>query len=469
MVVPPEQEEADRGRMAMRQYMTHWSGARTFIAAATVAFGLLYLGGAIHAAAALAAYGFLLIVVLARAAIAGETRPVRVAGASGEKRATPLGSGPSLTILDRLPDPLIVLDGAGRVLLRNSAAEPLVVKQAVGKHVATVLRNAPLISCIESVLKGGPACSVEYTLPVPIERHFNAFVTPIETESTGPGPRKNFLVLVLLHDLTEAKRVESMRVDFVANASHELKTPLASLSGFIDTLSGHAKDDPEAREKFLGIMSDQAQRMRRLIDDLLSLSRIELREHVLPDQLVSLQGVVEDVMDALTPIARDSGVELVASAPATLPPVRGERDELAQIIQNLVDNALRYAQSGKRIEIGLSRETKGSRDVVRLTVRDFGPGIAREHIPRLTERFYRVDAATSRARGGTGLGLAIVKHIVNRHQGTLSIESEIGKGTTFLVQIPVAESGQGAPAGPSEEADDATAQNDASASVQAAQ
>ncbi|NIJ40885.1 two-component system phosphate regulon sensor histidine kinase PhoR [Parvibaculum indicum] len=469
MVVPPDQEEPGKSWSAMRHHVTHWSGSRTYVAAVTIVFGLLYLGGAIHVAAALAAYGFILIVVLARGAIAGDSRPVRVSRASGEKRATPLGGGPSLTILDRLPDPLIVLDGAGRVLLRNSAAEPLVVKQAVGKHVATVLRNAPLISCIESVLKGGPACSVEYTLPVPVERHFNAFVTPIETEGEGPGPRKNFLVLVLLHDLTEAKRVESMRVDFVANASHELKTPLASLSGFIDTLSGHAKDDPDAREKFLGIMSDQAQRMRRLIDDLLSLSRIELREHVLPDQLVNLQGVVEDVMDALTPIARDSGVELVASAPATLPPVRGERDELAQIIQNLVDNALRYAQSGKRIEIGLSRETRGSRDVVRLAVRDFGPGIAREHIPRLTERFYRVDAATSRARGGTGLGLAIVKHIVNRHQGTLAIESEIGKGTTFVVQIPVAETGRGATIGPAGETDDAAAQNDASASVRAAQ
>ena len=468
--MPPEKDEAGKNAMTMRHYVARWSGARTYVAAAAIAFGLLYLGDAIHAAAALAGFIFLALVALARGAITGETRPVRVEGMVGEKRATPLGTGPSLTILDRLPDPLIVLDGTGRLLLRNSAAEPLITQQAVGKHVATVLRSAPLISCIEAVLKGGPACSVEYTVPVPIERHFNAFVTPIETEGVGPGPQKNFLVLVLLHDLTEAKRVEAMRVDFVANASHELKTPLASLSGFIDTLRGHAKDDPEARDRFLGIMSDQAQRMRRLIDDLLSLSRIELREHVLPDQLVSLRGVVEDVMDALTPIARDSGVELVASAPATLPSVRGERDELAQIIQNLVDNALRYAQSGKRIEINLSLETKGRREIVRLAVKDFGPGIAREHIPRLTERFYRVDAATSRARGGTGLGLAIVKHIVNRHQGTLSIESEIGKGTTFTVRIPVAESGRQLPAGDkAPENGDESAKDDGSANVRAAQ
>ena len=461
----PEQEESSKSRRAMHGYVARWSGARTYIAAAAIVFGLLFVGGAIHAAAALAGFIFLLLVVLARAAITGETRPVRMEGVPGEKRAAPLGSGPALTILDRLPDPLIVLDGTGRVLLRNSAAEPLIAKQAMGKHVATVLRSAPLVSCIEGVLKGGPASSVEYTLPVPVERHFNAFVTPIETEGVRPGPQKSFLVLVLLHDLTEAKRVETMRVDFVANASHELKTPLASLAGFIDTLRGHAKDDPEARERFLGIMSDQAQRMRRLIDDLLSLSRIELREHVLPDQLVSLQSVVGDVMDALTPIARDSGVELVASAPATLPPVRGERDELAQVIQNLVDNALRYAQSGKRIEIGLSLDTKGGRQVVRLAVKDFGPGIAREHIPRLTERFYRVDAATSRARGGTGLGLAIVKHIVNRHQGSLSIESEIGKGSTFIVQIPVAEPRSGA----TPETDEDDGQDDGSANMRAAQ
>jgi two-component system phosphate regulon sensor histidine kinase PhoR len=245
-------------------------------------------------------------------------------------------------------------------------------------------------------------------------------------------------VLVLLHDITDARRVEAMRVDFVANASHELKTPLASLSGFIDTLRGHARDDPEAQARFLEIMAEQAGRMRRLIDDLLSLSRIELREHVRPDREVDLLGVVKDVTDALGPLAEQNGVEIVISASADLPKVRGDRDELAQVVQNLADNALRYGRAGKRIEISLAPDVRAGRPMLRLSVRDFGPGIPREHLPRLTERFYRVDAAASRAKGGTGLGLAIVKHIVNRHQGMLGMDSELGRGAIFTVHIPVA-------------------------------
>ncbi|MFZ2467871.1 MAG: ATP-binding protein, partial [Parvibaculum sedimenti] len=245
-------------------------------------------------------------------------------------------------------------------------------------------------------------------------------------------------VLVLLRDVTDMRRVEAMRVDFIANASHELKTPLASLSGFIDTLRGHAKDDPQAQERFLEIMSDQAGRMRRLIEDLMSLSRIELREHVRPDSVVDLLGVVNDVTDGLMPLAAQNAVEIVVTAAPDLPKVRGDRDELGQVVQNLADNALRYGRSGKRVEINLAPDAKAGKPVVRLTVRDFGPGIAREHLPRLTERFYRVDAAASRAKGGTGLGLAIVKHIVNRHQGTLAVDSEVGRGTVFSVLIPVA-------------------------------
>ena len=226
---------------------------------------------------------------------------------------------------------------------------------------------------------------------------------------------------------------------FQANtAGLPLEVRLECLLGFIDTLRGHAKDDPEAREKFLEIMADQAGRMRRLIEDLLSLSRIELREHVRPADTIDLIGVVNDVTDGLTPAAEQYGVEIAVTAPANLPHIRGDREELAQVVQNLADNALRYGRSGKRVEISLTLDEKAGRPMVRLSVRDFGPGIAKEHLPRLTERFYRVDAAASRARGGTGLGLAIVKHIVNRHQGTLQIESELGQGSVFTVLFPVA-------------------------------
>jgi two-component system phosphate regulon sensor histidine kinase PhoR len=293
------------------------------------------------------------------------------------------------------------------------------------------------------VLQGGPAQSVDYSQPVPVEHNYTAFITPFEADTYGAGGlseasrrRRARSVLVVLRDVTEARRVEDMRVDFVAFASHELKTPLASLSGFIDTLRGHAKDDPEAQARFLEIMADQAGRMRRLIDDLLSLSRIELREHVRPNKIVDMLGVVNDVVDGLSHVAEKNGVEMTVSSIALLPRVRGEAEELAQVVQNLVDNAIRYGRAGKRVEISLGTDTRGGKPMLRLSVRDFGPGISREHLPRLTERFYRVDAAASRAKGGTGLGLAIVKHIVNRHQGTLAIDSELGQGSTFTILIP---------------------------------
>jgi two-component system phosphate regulon sensor histidine kinase PhoR len=332
-------------------------------------------------------------------------------------------------------------------LFGNRAAEMLIGPSPLGKHVAAVLRSAPLITAVDEILKGGDARTVEWSLPVPIERHYNAFITPIETETApiagapvnGAARRRARAVLLLLRDVTDARRVEAMRVDFVAFASHELKTPLASLSGFIDTLRGHAKDDPKARDRFLEIMAEQAGRMRRLIEDLLSLSRIELREHVRPDSVVDLLAVANDIADGLTPLAEQNGVEIAVSAPANLPRVRGDREELGQVVQNLADNALRYGRAGKRVEITLAPDSRAGRAMVRLSVRDFGDGISREHLPRLTERFYRVDAAASRAKGGTGLGLAIVKHIVNRHQGTLTIDSELGQGSTFSILIPVAD------------------------------
>lgn len=433
-------------REKARAYVGRWTGARTFIVAAAAVFLVLIFTGALGVWPAIFAFVILAGIVLLRGLLTGETAAaLRAAPAEPVSAAVLLGSGASLTILNELPDPLIVLDGTGRVTMKNRAAELLIGRGAVGKHVATVLRSAPLVTAIEDVLRGGNARSVEYSVPVPIERHYDAFISPVEMEVPAPRAagdplhrRKGRPVLVLLRDVTDMRRVEAMRVDFIANASHELKTPLASLSGFIDTLRGHAKDDPEAQLRFLEIMADQAGRMRRLIEDLLSLSRIELREHVRPDQAVDLLGVVSDVTDGLTPLAEQNGVEIAVTAPANLPRVRGDRDELAQVVQNLADNALRYGRAGKRVEIALAPDARAGKSMVRLTVRDFGPGIAREHLPRLTERFYRVDAAQSRAKGGTGLGLAIVKHIVNRHEGTLAIDSELGQGSVFTVLIPAA-------------------------------
>jgi two-component system, OmpR family, phosphate regulon sensor histidine kinase PhoR len=247
------------------------------------------------------------------------------------------------------------------------------------------------------------------------------------------------LVLLAFHDLTPLRRVEEMRADFVANASHELRTPLAALSGFIDTLRGSAREDPAARERFLPIMQAQADRMARLIDDLLSLSRIELNAHLRPDKQVDVGALVRQVADSLQTLARDRNVEVKtigSSAPLLVP---GDRDELIRVFENLVENALKYAASGKRVDIALSvGEGPDGKREARIAVRDRGPGIAPEHLPRLTERFYRVDVSESRAQGGTGLGLALVKHILNRHGGRLTIESAPGQGATFTVHLPIA-------------------------------
>jgi two-component system phosphate regulon sensor histidine kinase PhoR len=229
-----------------------------------------------------------------------------------------------------------------------------------------------------------------------------------------------------------------MRADFVANASHELRTPLAALLGFIETLQGPAKNDPVAREKFLGIMQQQAARMARLIDDLLSLSRIELNAHLQPNTPVDLAPIVRQVADGLQTLARDRAVEIKLTTPPAALNVLGDRDELIRALENLVENALKYGEAGKRVDITLTRaQTRAGTPEARVAVRDYGPGIAPEHLPRLTERFYRVDVADSRAQGGTGLGLALVKHVLNRHGGRLSIESTLGQGATFIMHLPL--------------------------------
>jgi two-component system phosphate regulon sensor histidine kinase PhoR len=230
-----------------------------------------------------------------------------------------------------------------------------------------------------------------------------------------------------------------MRADFVANVSHELRTPLAALTGFIDTLQGSAREDPAARARFLGIMREQAWRMARLIDDLLSLSRIELRAHQRPETPTDLVPIVRQVADGLQTLARDRGVTIEVNQAEPLI-VQGDRDELIRLFENLVENGLKYGASGKRVVIALDRvTTPDGKAEARVCVRDFGPGISAEHLPRLTERFYRVDVGESRAQGGTGLGLALVKHILNRHQGRLAIESKPGEGAAFTTRLLLAE------------------------------
>ena len=229
-----------------------------------------------------------------------------------------------------------------------------------------------------------------------------------------------------------------MRADFVANASHELRTPLASLKGYVETLQGKAKDDAEARARFLKIMEEQAERMSRLVDDLLSLSRVEMREHLPPSDDVDLGPILREVAQALEPVATRAGITLNLAAGEGEMVVRGDADELTQVFQNLIHNAIKYSDTGGKVEIVLRREpaTSGRPPGLRVDVVDDGPGIPPQHLPRLTERFYRVNAAASRQKGGTGLGLAIVKHILNRHRGELVISSKLDQGSTFSVLLP---------------------------------
>jgi two-component system, OmpR family, phosphate regulon sensor histidine kinase PhoR len=272
---------------------------------------------------------------------------------------------------------------------------------------------------------------------VAVDRWSEAFVNPIAFSDESGGKRTEF-VLVTFHDLTQVRRTEAMRADFVANASHELRTPLASLSGFIETLQGSARDDPQARARFLGIMKDQATRMARLIDDLLSLSRVELKAHLQPTTPVDLVLIVRQVADSLQTLARDRGVKISIEKPANALIVRGDRDELIRVFENLIENALKYGSTGERVDITLASDAgmRGEPEAV-VAVRDYGPGIAPDHIPRLTERFYRVDVSESRTQGGTGLGLALVKHILARHRGRLGIESTPGNGATFTARLPL--------------------------------
>ena len=331
-------------------------------------------------------------------------------------------------LLANVPDPVLLVGPDEVVAEANAAARALLPTLRLGQPLSYGLRAPDILDAVAAV-RPGNSVHVEYRTRGPAERTFRVQITALPA---ADGQARG--VMLFFRDLTEARRLEQMRVDFVANVSHELRTPLASLVGFIETLQGSARQDAAARDRFLEIMQSQAWRMTRLIDDLLSLSRIELREHVAPNTPVELRSIATQIVDTLTSMARDRGVEIALETSDEPCTVLGDRDELMRVIENLVENAVKYGESGGRVDVALAR--RGS--AIELSVRDYGAGIAPEHLPRLTERFYRVDVAESREKGGTGLGLAIVKHIVNRHRGRLTIESEPGEGTAFTVSIPQA-------------------------------
>jgi two-component system, OmpR family, phosphate regulon sensor histidine kinase PhoR len=339
------------------------------------------------------------------------------------------------SLIGGLHSPAVVLDRDGRVIAFNAAANAIAPALRRGEPALITLRMPELVDAIRRATASRTPQRVEFFERVPLDRWFEAFVTPVTLAGVDGDAD---VLMMTFNDLTPLRRVEEMRADFIANASHELRTPLAALLGFIETLQGPARDDPAAREKFLAIMQGQATRMARLIDDLLSLSRIELNAHLQPSTPVDLSPIVRQVADGLQTLARDRDVAIKVTTPPEPAIVLGDRDELIRALENLVENALKYGAAGKRVDITLTRgQTRAGTPEARVAVRDYGPGIAPEHLPRLTERFYRVDVSDSRAQGGTGLGLALVKHVLNRHAGRVSIESTPGAGATFTMHVPL--------------------------------
>ena len=337
------------------------------------------------------------------------------------------------SVVGLLELPTVVLDEKLHVTSFNAAAEDLFAGLTLSQPLARLSRHPDLHGAVELVLGDGLARVVDVADHSPKGRRLRASVSLLPVSKA----QLSRFLLIQFRDLSEQDRLAQMRSDFIANASHELRTPLASLKGFIETLQGSASHDASAREKFLGIMSAQSARMTRILDDLLSLSRIEMRVHVPPTQTVQLKAIIREVAQGLDPLAKDAGIKLVLHGDdPEQTNVRGDRDELVQVFQNLIQNAIKYGRSGGHVDVSLKRVGEdGRRPRVQVVIADDGPGIAEEHLPRLTERFYRVDTATSREKGGTGLGLAIVKHILNRHRGELKIASELGKGSTFTVSL----------------------------------
>ena len=327
-----------------------------------------------------------------------------------------------------LPEPAILLAQDGTILLFNCKASELFRGLKTGAHLSSATRNPQVLDAVMGVSALKPLQTVMFYDRVPVERYMAATVSWLEL-----GGRVPPAILLFLHDLTEQRRLDQLRADFIANASHEIKTPLASLLGFIDTLQGAARHDETARDRFLTIMAKQAQRMARLIDNLMSLSRVEMRAHLKPQDTVMIAELAEQACDMLEPMAAEANVKVEANCDLPSAAVLGDRDELTQVFINLIHNAIKYGRTGGVVKVSVQRVQNGSAPAIEVAVEDDGPGISGQHLPRLTERFYRVPGPAALEKSGTGLGLAIVKHVVNRHRGELRITSAAGAGSRFAV------------------------------------
>jgi two-component system, OmpR family, phosphate regulon sensor histidine kinase PhoR len=392
--------------------------------AAIAGFALIAL--LVPQAAALAAIASL--AVIAFALIDRRSRP-RAAAGPVTVQGPLWGEGAAGPVLEAMTDPVLIVDRALFIRFCNRAAVQTFGTVAPGEPVTLRFRTPEVAMLAREVFADSIPCETIHREGRLEERVWSLSISPIREDR--PGSTR--YALFTFRDRTAEHQAARMRSDFVANASHELRTPLASLIGFIETLEGPARDDREARTRFLSIMRDQAGRMSRLIDDLLSLSRIETRPRLGPGDEADLVAVLSTVRALMEPLAAEAGVELELDTDghdSFL--VEGDGDELVRVFVNLVENACRYAASGKRVIIDLSAVGENE---VEAEVRDFGPGIASRHLPRLTERFYRVAEGDPKARDGTGLGLSIVRNILIRHGTRLRIESVEGKGSTFSARF----------------------------------
>jgi two-component system phosphate regulon sensor histidine kinase PhoR len=423
----------------------HLSARRMPIVAAGAIFSLLVLFGALGWFAGIAAFLALLFAAavwpldLSAVIDVLSGKPTMMAGS----RANELERNSWRAVIDAIPTAALAIDDAGSLVHHNRLAAEMFPKIRGGLPISQVSRSPDLLMAVDRVLGSeDERIDVELIERVPVERRVAATVSRLARSARSGSPH----ALVTFRDLTEQDRLGQMRTDFVANASHELRTPLASLRAFVETLQGPAREDANARKRFLQLMALQAERMTRLIDDLLSLSRIEMRVHLPPRGIVDLNETAAYVCQSLDPVAEANKAKVSLHRDEAPARIRGDRDEVVQVLQNLIQNAIKYGREEGTIDVRVGRDAKAGAgsSKVWVSVTDDGPGIAPEHLPRLTERFYRVNAASSREKGGTGLGLAIVKHILNRHRAELRIASKLGAGSTFTASFDEL----GAPASP---------------------
>ncbi len=347
---------------------------------------------------------------------------------------------PVAALLSGVPEPVLWVCDDKRIRMANPAAHELLGAELAGQSALLAIRQPEPVAALERAVAAAPGARHEarYTLTTPAaETTYRMVAHRLVPAGAVAG------VLVSFLDISHLEEAEQMRRDFIANVSHELRSPLTVLSGFIETLQGTARDDAEARTRFLEIMAQEARRMNRLVGDLLSLSKVEANERVRPRDRVRMADVIRTSLAALRPQIEEGGITLTVSGadpgPEGATELPGDRDQLVQVVHNLVENAIKYGGTGGTVGIALRSHAHWpgfQGPVLTLAVSDGGEGIDPIHLPRLTERFYRVDSHRSRQMGGTGLGLAIVKHIINRHRGRLSIDSERGRGTTFLIVLP---------------------------------